>query len=88
MNYTMNSNSKVVLVDRRKAHSENHRCITKRFGNCEMREFVMTAWEAEATEQKNGDTEQPVITLEEVTLEMGESADADEINGSRKSETM
>eukprot|EP00571_Detonula_confervacea_P003871 CAMPEP_0172323230 /NCGR_PEP_ID=MMETSP1058-20130122/48215_1 /TAXON_ID=83371 /ORGANISM="Detonula confervacea, Strain CCMP 353" /LENGTH=320 /DNA_ID=CAMNT_0013039183 /DNA_START=46 /DNA_END=1008 /DNA_ORIENTATION=- len=83
LNYTMNTHSKVVLVDGRKVHSEKQRCITKRFGNCEMREFIMTVWDfddyptEETTElldvQKNGEIMQPVITLEEVTMEMEES---------------
>mmetsp|Transcript_56113 Transcript_56113/g.119313 ORF Transcript_56113/g.119313 Transcript_56113/m.119313 type:complete len:342 (-) Transcript_56113:32-1057(-) len=70
LNYTMNSNSNVVLVDGRKAHGDRERCVTKRFGNCELREYVMTTWKrATLDEQKNGEDEQPVITLEEVTME-------------------
>lgn len=60
LNYTMNSNDKVVLVDGRKVQD---RCITKRFGNCELREFIITAWENDEHEWK------PVITLEEVSME-------------------
>ena len=47
LNYTMNSNPNVVLVDRRSSEAgDMNRCITKRFGNCEMREFVMTVWDS------------------------------------------
>mmetsp|Transcript_4961 Transcript_4961/g.10868 ORF Transcript_4961/g.10868 Transcript_4961/m.10868 type:complete len:332 (+) Transcript_4961:85-1080(+) len=70
LSYTLNNNSKVVLIDGRKGPGEEEqRCITKRFGNCEMREFIMTAWEPD--EQNNGDGDvQPVITLEEIAMEM------------------
>lgn len=88
LNYTMNSHSRVVLVDGRgravehSSEEEELRCITKRFGNCEMREFIMTVWDSdeysindETTDPKeNGESiQQPVITLEEVTMEMGDS---------------
>jgi len=63
LSYTLNSNEKVVLIDSRDAH-ERERCITKRFGNCEMREFIATAWQHES-----GGGEVPqVITLEEVSF--------------------
>jgi hypothetical protein len=84
----LNNNPKVVLVDGRDTDDDNGegtttmRCTTKRFGNCEMREFVMTAWvsgdddnvtdgEIESLDvRNNGDGFQPVITLEEVTMEI------------------
>lgn len=63
LSYTLNSNEKVVLIDSRDAR-ERERCITKRFGNCEMREFIATAWRHES-----GGGEVPqVITLEEVSF--------------------
>mmetsp|Transcript_24100 Transcript_24100/g.39490 ORF Transcript_24100/g.39490 Transcript_24100/m.39490 type:complete len:361 (+) Transcript_24100:41-1123(+) len=71
LNYTMNNNSKVVLVDGREVQSEKQRCITTRFGNCELREFIMTVWEPVLDEQNNGENTQPVITLEEVTMVEG-----------------
>ncbi|KAL7539371.1 hypothetical protein ACHAXR_009220 [Thalassiosira sp. AJA248-18] len=84
LSYTMNSNSKVVLVDGRKGQSEQQRCITKRFGNCELREFIVTVWDydefsssekniAMGDVQKNGENTEPVITLEEVSMEMQSS---------------
>jgi len=70
LGYTMNHHSNVVLLDGRSVHSEKERCITKRFGNCELREFVITVWEPSAKdEQTNGLNGQPVITLEEVSMD-------------------
>lgn len=76
LNYTMNGHTNVVLVDgRQQQHkddaSEEIRCITKRFGNCELREFIITAWDSAGynNDVTNGANQQePVITLEEVTL--------------------
>ena len=70
LNLTLNKNDNVVLLDKREVRSgskKHHRCITKRFGNCEMREFIVTAWHSEDTihTQQNGG--RPVLTLEEVT---------------------
>ena len=72
----MNHNPKVVLVDGRKEHTKKQRCITKRFGNCEMREFIMEAWDssnvgnaAVSEGQINGEGMQPVLTLKEVDME-------------------
>jgi broad specificity phosphatase PhoE len=88
LSHTLNNNAKVVLVDGRDTDDDNGegtttmRCTTKRFGNCEMREFVMTAWvsgdddnvtdgEIESLDVRNNrDGFQPVITLEEVTMEI------------------
>ena len=98
LNYTMNSNSNVVLVDRRKVQDEPKRCITKRFGNCEMREFVMTAWDSNdystgdetgvLDAQINGEKMEPVITLEEVTMEVEELNYADSNDSEKKMEIM
>ena len=68
LSYTLNSNEKVVLIDSRDTH-ERERCITKRFGNCEMREFVATAWRHES----DGGEVPQVITLEEVSFSSPDS---------------
>jgi len=82
LNLTLNTNRNVVLLDRRrKADSdEEHRCITKRFGNCEMREFIMTGWAADdmSNAQQDGEEQQVVLTLEEVTMELQEADIYDE----------
>eukprot|EP00986_Skeletonema_menzelii_P005057 scaffold1782_cov153-Skeletonema_menzelii.AAC.13 len=76
LNYTMNGHANVVLVDGRRPsykdnESEEVRCITKRFANCELREFIITAWDSAGynDDVRNGANElDPVITLEEVAL--------------------
>ena len=87
LNLTMNSNSKVVLIDGRDTKvtdsnggesEEDHRCITKRFGNCELREFVVTVWDSSnGNDAIIGDEcdniVDPVITLEEVSIDMESS---------------
>jgi len=87
LSYTMNDNPRVVLVNGKDADDEGEgtptgRSKAKRFGNCEMREFVMTVWASgDGDDVTNGDKEslhlrnieevfQPIITLEEVTIEM------------------
>lgn len=85
LNYTMNNHSKILLSDKRKFHNseEERRCITKRFGNCEMREFQMAVLhdsnDARPTEEKdlsctqpNGEKSRPLIIMEEVTMEMND----------------
>ena len=79
LNYTMNGHAKVVLVDGRQSSDnkgneseEEVRCITKRFGNCELREFIITAWDSAGYNNDNDGNNgsynlEPVITLEEVT---------------------
>eukprot|EP00573_Skeletonema_grethae_P010106 CAMPEP_0201707594 /NCGR_PEP_ID=MMETSP0578-20130828/52434_1 /ASSEMBLY_ACC=CAM_ASM_000663 /TAXON_ID=267565 /ORGANISM="Skeletonema grethea, Strain CCMP 1804" /LENGTH=65 /DNA_ID=CAMNT_0048196245 /DNA_START=113 /DNA_END=307 /DNA_ORIENTATION=- len=65
----MNGHTNVVLVDgRQQQHkddaSEEIRCITKRFGNCELREFIITAWDSAGynNDVTNGANQQePVI---------------------------
>lgn len=71
LNLTLNTNRNIVLLDRRRKtdSDEEQRCITKRFGNCEMREFVMTGWAADDVQQ-DGEGQQVVLTLEEVTMEL------------------
>jgi len=82
LNLTLNTNRNIVLLDRRrKADSdEEQRCITKRFGNCEMREFIMTGWAADymSNVQQDGEEQQVVLTLEEVTMELQKSDIYDE----------
>jgi broad specificity phosphatase PhoE len=67
LNHMMNGHENVVLVDGRQPNVDSEsesRCITKRFGNCELREFIITAWDNSANQRD------PVITLEEITLSM------------------
>jgi len=82
LNLTLNTNRNIVLLDRRRKtdSDEEQRCITKRFGNCEMREFVMTGWAADdmSNVQQDGEEQQVVLTLEEVTMELQESDIYDE----------
>ena len=78
LNLTLNTNRNVVLLDRRRKtdrDDEEQRCITKRFGNCEMREFIMTGWAADdmSNAQQDGEEQQVVLTLEEVTMELQEA---------------
>lgn len=84
LNYMMNGHPRVVLLDGRhqtkQVNGSDRRCVSKRFGNCELREFVLTAWACEeyasktvsnALNQLNGtklEDIQPIITLEEVTM--------------------
>jgi hypothetical protein len=79
LNYTMNNHPKVVLLDKRNVHADQERrCITKRFGNCEMREFRMSmVWNSGdfPTYYKNSDFEReteensgPVVIMEEVEM--------------------
>mmetsp|Transcript_32660 Transcript_32660/g.55688 ORF Transcript_32660/g.55688 Transcript_32660/m.55688 type:complete len:345 (-) Transcript_32660:831-1865(-) len=76
LNYTLNGHANVVLLDGRRqsntdSESEEVRCVTKRFGNCELREFVITGWDSAGYNNglSNGANQlEPVITLEEVTL--------------------
>ncbi len=86
LSYTLNHNSKVILLDGRETHGDceetmSRRCTRKRFGNCEMREFDITVWALGddnatfgAIESldllKNGKIFQPLITLEEITMTM------------------
>jgi hypothetical protein len=88
LSYTMNDNPKVILVNGKEADDEGEgtlkmRSRAKRFGNCEMREFVVTVWASgdgdddvtnggiESLHLRNiGEGFQPIITLEEVTIEM------------------
>ncbi|KAL7530591.1 hypothetical protein ACHAWF_005055 [Thalassiosira exigua] len=71
LNLTMNNNPKVVLVDGRNAQrdEEKMRCITTRFGNCELREFIMTMWDCGQEANTNSNVAE-FITLEEVSMEM------------------
>ena len=83
LSYTMNDNPRVVLVDGKETDDggEGTRSKAKRFGNCEMREFVMTVWASDdRNDVTDGDNEslhlrnfgegfQPMITLEEVAIE-------------------
>lgn len=94
LSYTMNDNSRVILVDGRDPNDDDkrmmsRRCMTKRFGNCEMREFDMTVWGLGDDDATNGEFEsldglnnevssQLLITLEEVTMQM--SVDCSMIN--------
>jgi len=83
LNLTLNTNRNVVLLDRRReteSDDEEQRCITKRFGNCEMREFIMTGWAADdiSSVQQDGEEQQVVLTLEEVTMELQEGDIYDE----------
>jgi broad specificity phosphatase PhoE len=83
LNLTLNTNRNVVLLDRRRKtdrDDEEQRCITKRFGNCEMREFIMTGWAADdmSNAQQDGEEQQVVLTLEEVTMELQEADIYDE----------
>jgi hypothetical protein len=71
----MNGHDNVVLVDGRQSTNNGDgseseaRCITKRFGNCELREFIITAWDpASSVDNSTNQTMEPVITLEEVAL--------------------
>ncbi|KAL9179329.1 hypothetical protein ACHAXT_008619 [Thalassiosira profunda] len=85
LNYTLNNNARVVLVDGRQTGKE--RCITKRFGNCEMRAFVATVWDADVCSPHEGTSamgdaqtngaKEPVITLEEVEMAESHALDAD-----------
>lgn len=79
LNYTMNNHSKVLLSDKRNVRAgSERRCITKRFGNCEMREFRMSViWNNDdvptkhknlVCEQEHEDRSRPVILMEEVEL--------------------
>ena len=82
LNLTLNTNRNIVLLDRRRKtdSDEEQRCITKRFGNCEMREFIMTGWAADdmSNVQQDGEEQQVVLTLEEVTMELQEEDIYDE----------
>jgi broad specificity phosphatase PhoE len=80
LNYTMNGHANIVLVDGRgqsnkNTESDELRCMTKRFGNCEIREFIITAWDFAWNNDGSNDANQrdPVITLEEVTLSPNKS---------------
>jgi len=84
LNYTMNNHSRVVLADKRDMQDgQERRCITKRFGNCEMREFRMAlVWDSDdfsmygkdkECKQENGEKSRPMIIMEEVTMEMDDS---------------
>ena len=88
LRFVMNDNSNVVVLDGRREtqqtsdkEEEEVRCSKSRFSNCEVREYIMTAWESTTTEdvvssnieRQNGDDrlmnqQQPVITLEEVCM--------------------
>ncbi len=80
LNYTMNHHSKVVLADKRDEHDrQERRCITKRFGNCEIREFRMAVWDAglfptdekdPLWKQQNDEKGRPSIIMEEVTMDV------------------
>ena len=87
LSYTMNDNPRVVFVDGKDADDEGEGMLTrrskaKRFGNCEMREFVVTVWASgdgydvtdgdnESLQKRNiGEGFKPMITLEEVRIEM------------------
>ena len=76
LNMMMNDHPRVVLVDGRKEEyaTDSDRCVTQRFGNCELRSYIMSAWHnGTESEDKNVDPSlhdyQPVITLEEVTMQ-------------------
>jgi hypothetical protein len=84
LNYTMNYHSRVLLADKRDMQGcQERRCITKRFGNCEMREFRMAlVWDSDdfsmyendkECKQENGEKSRPMIIMEEVTMEMNDS---------------
>lgn len=75
LNMMMNDHPRVVLVDGRKKEPDmdSDRCVTQRFGNCELRSYVMSVWHnGTASEGTNVDPSlheyQPIITLEEVTM--------------------
>jgi hypothetical protein len=87
LSYTMNDNCKVILLDGRDPNDDgkrtlSRRCTTKRFGNCEMREFDVTVWalgdddaakngEIEPLDESNkGVNSQLLITLEEVSMQV------------------
>ncbi|KAL7513536.1 hypothetical protein ACHAXN_012009 [Cyclotella atomus] len=75
----MNDHPRVVLVDGRNKHPSNDmdRCVSQRFGNCELRSYIISAWKNEAeiaddataiNAESSLHKTQPVITLEEVTI--------------------
>jgi broad specificity phosphatase PhoE len=66
----MNDHPRVVLVDGRNKHPSNDmdRCVSQRFGNCELRSYIMCAWKNESETESCLRKTQPVITLEEVTI--------------------
>ncbi len=46
LNYMMNDHPKVVLVDGRRSEEDDlTRPVGERFGNCELREFIVSVWE-------------------------------------------
>jgi len=46
LNYLMNDHPKVVLVDGRFSETDDlTRPVGKRFGNCELREFIVSVWD-------------------------------------------
>lgn len=79
LKFVMNDHPRVVLVDGRKPTQKNKiRCVSERFGNCELRSFIISVW----TDKMNGDGEihktvngencleqnLPIITLEEIPI--------------------
>ncbi|KAL3797420.1 hypothetical protein HJC23_010546 [Cyclotella cryptica] len=75
----MNDHPRVVLVDGRKQMQQDKiRCVSERFGNCELRSFIMSVWtdktsnDGESHKNANGDKclEQhlPIVTLEEISM--------------------
>lgn len=69
----MNDHPRVVVIDGRnkQQHQDVDRCVTQRFGNCELRSYIISIWknQAEATRHDTNaclHDDQPIITLEEV----------------------
>lgn len=70
----MNDHPRVVLVDGRsqQRNKDVARCVTQRFGNCELRSYIVSVWKNEAVCSNNEGPmheHQPIVTLEEVTME-------------------
>lgn len=76
----MNDHPRVVLVDGRnhEQSSNDVRCVTARFGNCELRSYIISVWQSETKTDSdthnaiNGENSLehhlPIITLEEVAI--------------------
>ena len=64
----MNDHPRIVLLDGRKKQL-NHdvsRCVSERFGNCELRSYIISVWKSETEITNSHDGSQPIVTLEEV----------------------
>jgi hypothetical protein len=69
----MNDHPNIVLVDGRTNKQQSKdvdRCISQRFGNCELRSYIISAWKNTSLLDVDNCMENslPVITLEEVSM--------------------